>query len=224
MAEKKEKENELSAYIVRLASLLDLARCVFSQGMPPKPIFAVAEGKKYRLFTFGERFEEESIVYYAEVDKVGRYCVYLPKGEGKEVCEIKDELSEEERHDFKLQKMLILNLSGLPFEVKKGYSGKAKCVMISDCKPLVISALGFLHGGDGLLRVYAFNNKGRRLIAIPSFIKNTLVYAESSFGKQTSFVSYDYANDKVNESPTMPEEHAAISVINLAEPFPFFKE
>ncbi|MDE1825118.1 MAG: hypothetical protein KGH61_02920 [Candidatus Micrarchaeota archaeon] len=224
MAGKKEKENELNVYIVRLASLLDLARCVFSQGMPPKPIFAIAEGKRYRLFAFGERFEEESIVYYAEVEKRGRYCVYLPKGEEAESCGIKDELSEEERHDFKLQKMLILELSGLPFEVKKGYSGKAKCVRISDAKSLVISALGFLHGGEGLLRVYAFNSNGRRLIAIPSFIKNTMVYAETSFGKRASFVSYDYANDKVNESATMPEEHAAISVINLAEPFPFFKK
>ncbi|MDE1762067.1 MAG: hypothetical protein KGH78_02645 [Candidatus Micrarchaeota archaeon] len=220
----KERDKELFAYMVRVASLSDLARCTFTIGMPPKQVFACNEGKNYRLFVFGERFEDATIVYYFDSPKRGRYIRYCAKDDGgRESCEMRDEIGEEERRNYKIQKMAILELSGLPFEVVKEYKGKARSMRVAGLKQLMISYLSYVHGGEGVLRTYRFRSGSKSMVAIPSFIKNALAYAEYDLDNGSHFISYDYNTDGLKESEAMPDERAAVCIIDIAEPFPFFR-
>lgn len=222
MMAKGDEEEEVKHYPIKLESMLDMARYVFSFGVP-KLLLAVPDGKKYRAYCSGEKLGDYRISYYAELDKIGRFCIYAPKSEShEEKYEIRDEVGEE-RYGYKIYKTFILELNALPFEFEKSFKGDTKSVMAKDHETLIASDLSFFPEGSGITRFYAFRHKNARYIASLAFAENSMFYAKFGFDERTNFLSYDYTTDRVSASEILPDGRALAAIINLTEAFPFFK-
>jgi hypothetical protein len=228
MPKKKDKDDETDACYVRLNSILDLARnsCDFTGAV--RPIHAIKEGKEYTLFSIGERVSDTRMLYYCKSNEIGKFCVYNPNEEPKERMEMKDEISSESS-DIRLYKIPVVELLKNPYKIKKTAKLEATLVQVKDFSSLIKALINDNAGEEaGAPKVYGFFSKGEHFIGSYEMFHegSSKFFAYAKVDRKDVFnsIGYNYANGVVEVMDSFSSKsHMYVRVVNLAEPFPFFK-
>jgi hypothetical protein len=224
----KKKEDKPVAYYIRLNSLLDLARHVCDFTNAVRPINAIDEDGKHRLFSIGERIGDIRILYYYDSDKMGQFCFYNPGEDAEERLELKSG-ADFEASDLKLYKIPLIELMKNPYPMKKKAKFEVMQVRVKDFRSLVKALLSKSTEDDsGTPEVYGFFDKGVHYIGSYDLFyehgAEFFAYAKVDQKETFCSISYDYTNGLVETSRSFSgKSHMYVRVINLAEPFPFFK-
>ncbi len=221
----KSEKKEITTYSVRLSSLTDLARaaCTFS---PSPIIFAIKEKGGYKLMLPGERVDESSNVYTFETDKIANFCIYSPSG-ASEKLEFKDDIGTEQ-HDFKTYRIQMIELLNDPFKGRES-DGKENLLLFKVKEPesLIKGMLSGVTQEEKMGRVYRFAHKGKEYLCAfnTAYDGSVLVlYAETKPANVFNFISYNYSSNKLEFMKSLENTaYVSLAVVNLAEPFPFFK-
>ncbi|MGC8586128.1 MAG: hypothetical protein ACP5K5_01115 [Candidatus Micrarchaeia archaeon] len=223
-AGKSSKAGKIDAIFIKLSSLVDLAR----QMMGPsslKHLTAIKEGGAYRLVSAGERVSNMQIVYYATIEKIGKFFVYNVNAP-EESIEMRDSIGS--ISDYNTLKAPVLELSENPFRVVKRPRFDIQVIEASDFESFVKSLISDSQYGGVSAKAYAFQYKGTRYIGSFELLRDTgkiFAYAKMKDSKVFNYLRYNYTNDKIEEANTVAEKaYTYVRVINLSEPFPFFTE
>jgi hypothetical protein len=214
-------------YYIKLGALLDLARdsCVIGSGV--SHINAIRQGSKYRLFSVGEKLEGTRLLYYLDVDSKGDALMYNPTSEEEE-CEFKDAapLTPE---DYKKYKIPVVEVLGSIYAIKNKLSDAVATVRVKSVESLVKSVVSDTSGRTETVRLYSFLHNAQRIIGTFSLFRDgsfkTFAYASTGSKEQFSYMRYNYLSDSVEFCNNIADKTLIyLRIINLAEPFPFFKE
>jgi hypothetical protein len=211
------EKNSLDAAYIRLESLSDLARFALGSHSYVK---SVVHGKNHRLMLEGEVIGP-SIVYYFDSTASGRYLLYAPDSDGKEKVSV---TSSQGEYSSSLR-FPIVELSKDP-RVESTNFKKVECVMAKDVESLVRALVSAAAEYDYVPKIYSFNHSGSRYFATMDLFgrkEHVLVYAKSDEKAKFAAYKYDYINDRIEHSDSVSNGGTYIRVINLAEPFQFFK-
>lgn len=217
------KQRKSTYMQVQLKSPTDLARlcCTFSNVQ--QSAYSVKQGKGYTLFTIGERSGDSRMAYCASSQKSGTAAVYSV--EGSENLEIVNSTTQE-YHANRKYRIPIVELSKWSFEKPKK-ADEMRMVRLADYRSLAKQALDRGMEGQFVPHLYAFSAKGKRYMGafgIMDLDRHALFYAESKINKDFGFLRYSYGNDTLEGTDSFGEsQYAYVKLINLKEPFPFFK-
>lgn len=221
----KSKKKEITTYSVRLKSMEDMVRaaCTFS---PSPIIFAVKERGAYTLMLPGERVDESSNIYTFETGKIANFCIYSPSG-ALEKLEFKDEV-DMEQHDFKTYRIQIIELLNNPFKGRES-DGKESLLLfkVRDPESLIKGMLAGVTQEEKMGRVYQFGHNGKKYLCAfnTAYDGSVLIlYSEAKSANVFNFISYNYSSNKLEFLKSLENNaYVSLAVVNLAEPFPFFK-
>ena len=217
MVGKHHNEKEaLEASYVQLESLADLAR--FALGSYSH-IKSVMHGKDHRLMLEGESVGP-MIIYYFDSPESGRYLLYAPDSDGTEKASVTSEHGEYSRS----LRFPIVELSKNP-RVESDRFKKVECVKAEDVESLIRALVSAAVEEDYIPKIYAFTHAGSRYFATMDLFgrrERVLVYAKSDEEKCSAY-KYDYISDRIERSMSVSNGGTYVRVINLAEPFQFFK-
>ena len=224
--DKKEKE-ETTAQYIKLSSLGDLARNSSAFGGSVRPLFAVKSGAVFRLMSNGPRMDGSRLVFYVDAKKAGNFLCYKPETTlDKAQLEINGTVSMEGMKRDTIIVPIIELLSG-PFKESKKTKEDIKCIQVRDHASIIKGTIIKSMQDEHIGKVYAFTYKSKRYIGSFSLVEDEgseiFCFAQAE-GKECSFFKYNYNTDKVDPTDVFGEhQHMYVRVINLAEPFSFFK-
>ncbi|MDE1857257.1 MAG: hypothetical protein KGH98_04230 [Candidatus Micrarchaeota archaeon] len=220
MPRSKQKKN---AYIqVRLKSIIDLARlcCTFSNIQ--QTAYSVKQGKGYTMFAIGERVGDSRMAYTAGASGDGSAAVYSV--EGAESLELVD-TPPQDYHTARRYRIPIVELAKWSFE--KPRKEEIRAIRVSDYRALAKQAMARGMEDQYVPHLYAFEAKGRKYLAafgVMDIDRHALFYAESKINKDFGFLRYSYGTDTLEGTDSFGEsQYAYLKLINLKDPFPFFK-
>ncbi len=226
---KEEKKGKTSVHFVKVKALADFARALATFGEGTHAAYAVKDGQWYRIFALGLKIGDIRLAYYTESKAIGSMLVYQPGTTmGPESAEIKN-ITSPVSNQRGAQNMPIIELARNPY-VDGGEKAKVKAVMvrIKNCDAVIRGLITKSLENNTIGRVYCFKYGGKTYIG--SFIlledddDKMFCYAECPDGKEFSFFRYNYTTDKVEPTEVFGEHsYLYVRVINLAEPFNFFK-
>ena len=211
-----EKEALEAAY-VRLESLADLAR--FALGSHSH-IKSVMHGRGHRLTLEGESVGP-TIIYYFDSPVSGRYLLYAPDSDGAEKVSVTSEHAEYSRS----LRFPVVELSKNP-RVESDSFKKVECVRAKDVESIIRALVSAAAEEDYIPKMYAFTHSGSGYFATMDLFsrrERVLVYAKSDEKTKCSAYKYDYISDRIERSVSVSNGGTYVRVINLAEPFQFFK-
>jgi hypothetical protein len=222
-AKKKTEKNELTALYVGVASLDDLARSALSERQTR--IIAVREAAQYRLLTEGEKPGDFRIIYYFETQKIGKYLIYKADEKG-ERAELADTV--ESAGHYNTYKVPIIEMLSSPYaELKKGALEKVARSEARDYGSMVRSLVNHTDEDSLPPKLYAFFHEKSHVVgSFELFWEHHNVFAYAKIDSQLRFsvLNYDYNTDTIDSTGAFPDpSKIRVRVINLAEPFPFFK-
>jgi hypothetical protein len=226
MAKKHSKSHTLYGYYVRLDSLVDLARLSISIGSGGVHIDAIRQGKGYRLFKEGEKLEDTRLIYCVDVDSKDNVLVYNPSTDDEE-CMFKDSIPSN-AEDYRKYKLPVLEITGkFVYTPRDKLSDHVPLVAVKGLDSFVRSIVTDTSGRTENIKLYSFfHNKQHVVGTFMSFKEGLRVfeYAVSDAKEKFSYLRYNYLSDSVEPCKNVAEKSMIyIKVINLAEPFPFFK-
>jgi hypothetical protein len=225
MAKEKDPKSGRIFY-VKLASLNDICRYVENFDYTASNVVSMKEGNAYALMAFGEQLEGCTIAYY--VNTTGReriICYTYPSSNGQEEnAHFVEEIGMHPNH--------YINI----LEMEAGSIKKAKKVKpipsakVHSTDDLIIAAIRRGVSHESLPQIYSFSHKGKTVICAFDIIEElsdgqkTIYYAVCEKKPNASFARYKYSDNKVDFAEYMGEHsYMYAKIINLAEPFPFFK-
>jgi hypothetical protein len=226
---KSKREAKGSIYYARAESIEDIARraCKFDYTSDLLLLNRTAKGNE--LISFGGRIKDTILAYYVNVKESGRIIRYAPASEGAaEKAEFVPSMRADATNGYYINVMKA-DLGG--FSRSKGIDAKSvELIGVDSALDLVSAVIKKTSKEESAFaHVYAFPFKGRRILAAFDLV-NSLSNDRPAFffapfeGKTRSFARYDYREDRLDFTDTIGE-HAYLyaKVINLAEPFPFFR-
>jgi len=211
----------IKAEFVRTRSLLDLAR--LAGHVQNSAIYALASGKGYRLLFPAEKVGKNTVVFCFDADRIGGYGVYANQdGESFEFRE-----SVREAQDLQSRRIRIIELDGDPFAAPapKDDISMLKLRHYAD----MVKGVAYRSAAEEepAQSIYRFDAGGKAVVCSISSVDHetqVLVHAELDDGKQFSFFRYNYTQDSVTkEAAPGRNTDFYVPVINLAEPFRFFR-
>jgi hypothetical protein len=210
-----------------LGTLADLARISCVMGNGAYHITAIKEGSKYRLFFMGEKLEDTRLLYCFDVTSKGDSLVYNPGSESEE-CVFKD-IVPLVPEDYRKYKIPVVELSKNLYTIKNKLNEDVTLVRVKNISSLVKSVVSDTSGRTEAIRMYSFFYKGQHIVGTFSLFRDgasrTFAYAGTDEKAQSGYLRYDYLSDSVGFCQnTMDKAVIYIRLLNLAEPFPFFKE
>ncbi len=224
-AGKSNKAGKIDVIFIKLNSLVDLARQMMGSNSL-KHVTAIKEGSAYKLISAGERVSNIQIMYYAAIEKIGKFFIYNVNAP-EESIEMRDSI-EGSISDYNTLKAPILELSENPFRVVKRPRFDIQVIEASDFESFVKSLISDSQYGGVSAKAYAFEYKGTRYIGSFELLRDSgkiFTYAKMKDSKVFNYLRYNYTNDKIEETNTVTEKaYTYVRVINLSEPFPFFIE
>ena len=221
------KDQGSQGYYVRLSALIDLARhsCVIGSGV--SHINAIKQGSKYRLFSLGEKLDGTRLLYCLDVESKGDALMFNPTAEEEE-CGFKDAapLTPE---DYKKYKIPVVEISNGLYTIKPKLSNAVVTVKVNGVEPLVKSIVSDTLGRTETVKLYSFFHNSQHIIGTFSLFRDgtskTFAYASVDAKEQFSYLRYNYLSDSVEFCHSIADKTLIyLRIINLAEPFPFFKE
>jgi len=220
----KKSSGSISVVYVKVNSLVDLARQMSVQGSL-KHISAIKEGSSYKLIYQGERLSGVQLLYYASADKLSKFFIYNPNPP-EEYIEMRDSIASS-ISDYNTMKAPILEISMNPFKEEKKPDMELTLVEVKDYESFIKSIVSDSQYGGSNSKVYAFFCKGEHYIGSFELMRDSgkiFAYSRLSNNKVFNYLKYNYNDDKIEETSAIAEKaFTYVRVINLAEPFSFFK-
>jgi hypothetical protein len=227
MAKKHAERSQKSyGYYIKLGTLLDLARSSCSIGIGASHINAIKQGSRYRLFSIGEKLDSTRLLYCLDVDSRGDALVYNPNAEEEE-CEFKDVVPVAPE-DYKKYKIPVVELSSSVYTIRNKLSDAVTAVRVKGLEALVKSIVSDTSGRTETVKLYSFFYNAQHIIGTFSLFRDvaskTFAYTSTDAKGQFGYLRYNYLNDSVEFCHSTAEKPLIyLRIINLAEPFPFFK-
>ncbi len=227
--QKKEKRpSRPSAQFVKLASLADLARNATTFSDSARPIFALKTGSAYRLFEQGPKAGDAKIIFYVETKASSSFLCYKPAGNvDREIAELRETVSFTPQGS-EMHSMPIIEIKQSPFEEKK--TASAMNVAVAEYTAIIKGTITKSLGSESIGKVYAFRSGKKAYIGTFSLMEEeddqkVFCYAQIEARSAFAFYRYNYQTDKVEPTDVFGEhQYLYVRVINLAQPFSFFKE
>ena len=223
------KSKKEGIFYLRAESIEDIARRVCRFDYTTDTLLLTRTPSGNRLVTLGGRIKDTILAYYVSVKESGRIIRYVPGSEGvEEKAEFVPSMGPDTPNRYYLNVMRA-DLSG--YSKAKGIDSKSvELIKVESALDLVSTVIKKTSKEETTLaHVYSFPFKGRRMLAAFDIV-NALSNDKPAFfftpvkGEAKSFARYDYREDRLDFTDSVGE-HAYLyaKVINLAEPFPFFK-
>ena len=226
---KSKREAKGSIFYLRAESIEDIARraCKFDYTADLLLLSRTPKGNE--LISLGGRIRDTILAYYVNVKESGRIIRYAPASEDAgEKAEFVPSMGPGTQNRYYLN-VMESDLGG--FSRAKGIDRKSvELIKVGSALDLVSAVIKKTSKEETLAQVYSFPFKGRRILAAFDVV-NSLSDDKPAFfftpfeGARKGFARYDYREDRLDFTDQVGE-HAYIyaKVINLAEPFPFFKQ
>jgi hypothetical protein len=226
---KSKKEARGRILYLRASSIEDVARRACRFDYTSELLLLSKTPKGNELISFGGRIKDTAIAYYVGVKESGRLVRYAPASEDSpEKAEFVGSMKSDQPNRYYINVMRA-DLGG--FARSKGIDSKSvELIRVESALDLASAVIKKTSKEDGTLaHMYSFPFKGKRVIAAFDVVnalsddKPTVFFSEYD-GEPKGFARYDYKEDRLDFTDTVGE-HAYLyaKVINLAEPFPFFK-
>ena len=231
MPEKKDekKDRETTIEYVRLSGIADLARSCTAFGDGARAVFTIKSSGQYRMCCPGPKLDGTRIMFYVDSKKSGNFLAYRPKNAmDEQILELRDTvLPESMKRDTIV--MPIIELMTNPFREGKEKKQKetVKLVQTKTPEALIKGAILKTLEEDHIGKVYSFTYKSKRYIGTFSLMEEEdmriFCYAQTD-SKGMDFFRYNYNTDTVEPTDTFGDHSFMyVRIINLAEPFSFFK-
>ena len=215
-----------SIVYVKLGSLDDLSRYVCNFDYTASSIISIKAKSGYTLMAFGEQVEGNTIAYNIDIkgnEKIISYT-YPSSSSQSENSHFVNEIGALPNHY-----MNILEMDGK--NLKKAAKIKPiPTVMVQDPYAFITAVIRRGVASDSLAHIYSFSKGGKTIYCAFDIIEElsegprTLYYSISNKKHGAGFARYKYTENKVDFATYMGEHsYMYAKIINLAEPFPFFK-
>ena len=224
MPSKKRKVKAKKILPIKAKSVLDIIRGACSFDTYSKDLLAFKKENKNFLYLLGEELDDTVIAYYVSTDKIGEFAIYSATTEGEKL-----DFSNEYKEQFNAHYINILPLESLPFEERKGE--EPIMIKVGRYESLVKSLVKKAVEKEEIEKAYIFEKNSKYYIGVFDLLeeltdnKKSFYYAELKEYSESSFIRYNYSSDKIEFTKDFGEHsYLYIKLINLAEPFPFFKD
>ena len=223
-------DNLIPACFVPLYTLEDLVKSIQFYTSAPKPILALRDKSKRRLFVLGSKVHNVRLVFFFDLDPndQSKYIYY------KSADAISDEVvglsSSIEKNSNNVQYITIVELSRNIFKEKK--IPPILSVKIEDSNSLIKALIAKSIDADTLGKVYRLKENNKYFIVALSLLgsddSNILYYSELKDLKaedlKKGFIKYDYTNDIVEQTDKVGDtSFLYLRIVDLKEGFSFFK-
>lgn len=223
---KSKKEEKGGLLYVKAQSLADVLRCACRFDFNSDPLLLYKTKHDSKLIAIGSKVGESTLAYYFPVKATGRMALYTPASEGRaEIASFTDKTDPLGKYYLNVVKADLGEL-----RISKGIDRKSVVLVRFDSMTDLVSiAIKKNAKEESLAQLYSFNYNGKQVVGGFEIVdgisegKTSFCYAFGK-GKTNGFARYDYRESRVDFTDIMGE-HAYMyaKVINLAEPYPFFK-
>ncbi len=229
---KKKKSGQKAAY-VKLASLSDLCRLACGFDYSTEMLILSKFKGENRLMLPGERIENNLILYYVNVKDNVNIVKYMPQSEThEEEVSFANEIEPSEitgQHGVYYIHVLHVDLSRID-ECKTIEEKKINLLKTGGIIDIIKGSIRDIEKNEKVGHVYSFQYKGNTIVGAFNILeefcddKDNFYYAVEKKGTKNAFIRYDYKTDNAEFTDKLDEHtYIYIKLINLAEPFPFFK-
>ncbi|MCL5419927.1 MAG: hypothetical protein M1354_03570 [Candidatus Marsarchaeota archaeon] len=229
MPESKPKQKRgKSILYVKAASMVDMARYAYNFDFSSKSMIADASRGHPRLLVLGESIGDAIMAYYINYDNPRSFIRYtFPSSSGeRESAAFADSAEGPGKHSINVLRMSLDAFC----EAKNAGRRDAIGIRMGSPEDLAHAAIKRAVKEESFISLYAFEYRGKTVLCGFDLIeelmdeKKTFYYAVLKDKRKAGFAKYSYADNTFEFTDTV-EEHSFIyvKIINLAEPFPFFK-
>ncbi|MCL5413046.1 MAG: hypothetical protein M1569_01430 [Candidatus Marsarchaeota archaeon] len=223
----KRKEMPKSIIYIKLKSLDDLCRYASNFDYTNSCIMSIKSGGGLRLFAIGESVCDSSIAYYVNIERQEHMISYTYPMPGESENSHFLESPSLQQHYY----MGIINISSAGFREAKALKGKEPAIVRLEAPiDLIIAAIKRGVSSESIPQIYAFDCKGKLIMCCFDVIEeladdnHIMYYTVADSTGSSNFVRYKYNENKIDFTDYMGEHsYMYAKIINLAEPFPFFK-
>ncbi len=224
----KDKPKKASAYFLELKSINELARNVSTFGEGVRPLYAVKQGKNFRIMSPSIKVGDARLVLYVDSNVCKNFLIYRPGTTSeKETLEFKDTiLAAAPGQD--IQNIPVIEFVDNPFDEAKE-KPKVMCLRVKDCASVVKGILTRSMESGHIGKVYCFGSKAEHYIGSFTMMDDEddtkmFCYAKMDSKDTCSFFRYNYNTDKVEATNSFGEHsYIYVRIINLASVPSFFK-
>ena len=213
---------------IKLASLDDLARYVCNYDYTSSAVISVKHGAGYRLFAAGEEVCKSTLAYYINTAGSERAISYTYPSS------VAQRENSHFTSDIKPEQGSLIRIISISSAEMKEASVRDReaplLVMLASSSDLIGAVLLQAAGTETIPYMYSFAYKDKRILCAFDAIdglsgdNKVLYYALLGRGESGSFARYKYSDNKIDFTEYMGEHsYMYAKIINLAEPFPFFK-
>ena len=223
---KKEDASKKIAYI-KVKSAKDLARMAFSGDFSSRSLLSSDSGGRHRLMLLGEQIADTVLAYYCETDSKSRGLLYSG-GDSADSAEKVDFYEKDpgmEKGFLDIFDVDITAFANGKIDVKS-----VSLVRVKSTDMLVKMAIKSAVKEESIRQLYLFSRGGRQALGGFDLIdelnddKRSFYYSFPVSIREAAFAKYDYKSGRVEFSDRIGEySYMFLKIINLAEPFPFFK-
>ncbi|MDE1850694.1 MAG: hypothetical protein KGH54_02775 [Candidatus Micrarchaeota archaeon] len=224
---RKEKGGRELLY-VEADTIEDIARWSSRFDSSAKELIISNEKGRHRIIALVESIQDISLALYKDVEVEADTLRYVYGNEQMPSAELVNNF--EQRTGSSYSNLIDIDLS--KFKVAKPASIKdVRSVRIGKIDDLIKSVIKRAVIRDNIEYVYAFEYKGKSVLGVFDLIeelsdeKKTFYYSISNKKMKSGFARYRFATNTVDFSNEFGEHsYMYVKIINLASPFPFFKE
>ncbi len=224
----KGKPKKRKMLYIKLGSLDDLCRYACNFDYTSATIMCMKVPSGYRLFAVGEELGDTYLSYYINAARKESLISYTYPSSPfqREDSHFIEKMGGAQNHC-----MSIISIDSARFGRADANDIKGTMLIgLSSPHDIVSAIVKSAAGGSTIPCMYSFDYGGRRVLcafdAIPELSgdDNILFYSFMEKSADGSFARYKYAENKVDFTDYMGEHsYMYVKIINLAEPFPFFK-
>ncbi|MDE1761783.1 MAG: hypothetical protein KGH78_01155 [Candidatus Micrarchaeota archaeon] len=225
---KESKKGGKQLLYIEASTLEDIVRFATRFDSSAKELITAKFGKKHRIIALAEGIDDVVIALYKDID-VDADTIRYEYTSGASRAQFVSGVEQRQPG------VAFVNL--VEIEISKFREAKPSAVKGVDC--VQVKGEGSLIKGlikksvirETIEYAYAFPYKGKTIIGAFDLIeelsgeRKTFYYSTSNSKAKADFARYNYTTDKLDFSDEFGEHsYMYVKIINLAKPFPFFKE
>ena len=225
---KESKKGGKQLLYIEADTLEDIVRFATRFDSSAKELIRAKFGKKHRIIALSESIAEAVIALYKEIE-VDADTIRYEYSAGANRTQFVSGVEQRQPG------VSFVNLVGIDISkfkaAKPGTVKNVECVRVTGIDSLIKGLIKRSVIRETIEYAYSFPYRGRTIIGAFDLIeelsgeRKTFYYSASSSKAKTGFARYNYTTDKLDFSDEFGEHsYMYVKIINLAEPFPFFKE
>jgi len=225
----KTKVQTKKVFYIKLSSLDDLCRLSCNFDYTNSVIMALKSDSSYRIFCVGEEINGVVIAYYiSSAKKEKMLCYTYPSYMGQQED---SHFVEQGSSAQGSQYMNVINITNSNFkQASPKVLEKTMIIELSEPYDLVSAVIRSAVKHESIPAIYSFTYKEKRIICAFDAVEELsgedeiLYYAVMPQSDSGNFARYKYTENKVDFTDYMGEHsYMYAKIINLAEPFSFFR-